>query len=88
MALLERTGKVTVFVLTRDERRRTLLALTATIMDPHAVLGPVDPQTAICPPPRSSSFLPEASGPHQRRDAGVMDGAKARVQTVTRAKPS
>ena len=46
LALLERTGKVTVFVPHYAMSGGTLLALTADeiVMDPHAVLGPVDPQ--------------------------------------------
>ena len=46
LALLERPGKVTVFVPHYAMSGGTLLALTADeiVMDPHAVLGPVDPQ--------------------------------------------
>ena len=46
LALLERTGKVTVLVPHYAMSGGTLLALTADeiVMDPHAVLGPVDPQ--------------------------------------------
>jgi ClpP class serine protease len=46
LALLERTGKVTVFIPHYAMSGGTLLALTADeiVMDPHAVLGPVDPQ--------------------------------------------
>ena len=51
LALLERTGKVTVFVPHYAMSGGTLLALTADeiIMDPHAVLGPVDPQIGDMP---------------------------------------
>jgi ClpP class serine protease len=51
MALLERTGKVTVFVPHYAMSGGTLLALTADeiVMDPHAVLGPVDPQIGDMP---------------------------------------
>ena len=46
LALLERTGKVTVFVPHYAMSGGTLLALAADeiVMDPHAVLGPIDPQ--------------------------------------------
>ena len=51
LALLERTGKVTVFVPHYAMSGGTLLALTAdeVVMDPHAVLGPVDPQIGDMP---------------------------------------
>ena len=51
LALLERTGKVTVFVPHYAMSGGTLLALTADeiVMDPHAVLGPVDPQIGDMP---------------------------------------
>jgi ClpP class serine protease len=46
LALRARTGKVTVFVPHYAMSGGTLLALAADeiVMDPHAVLGPVDPQ--------------------------------------------
>lgn len=51
LALLEHTGKVTVFVPHYAMSGGTLLALTADeiVMDPHAVLGPVDPQIGDMP---------------------------------------
>jgi ClpP class serine protease len=51
LALLERTGKVTVFVPHYAMSGGTLLALTADeiVMDSHAVLGPVDPQIGDMP---------------------------------------
>jgi ClpP class serine protease len=51
LALLERKGKVTVLVPHYAMSGGTLLALTADeiIMDPHAVLGPVDPQIGDMP---------------------------------------
>jgi ClpP class serine protease len=51
LALLERPGKVTVFVPHYAMSGGTLLALTADeiVMDPHAVLGPVDPQIGDMP---------------------------------------
>lgn len=51
LALLERIGKVTVFVPHYAMSGGTLLALTADeiVMDRHAVLGPVDPQIGDMP---------------------------------------
>jgi ClpP class serine protease len=50
-ALVERQGKVTVFVPHYAMSGGTLLALTAdeVVMDPNAVLGPVDPQIGEMP---------------------------------------
>jgi ClpP class serine protease len=50
-ALLQRKGKVTVFVPHYAMSGGTLLALTAdeVVMDPNAVLGPVDPQIGDLP---------------------------------------
>jgi len=50
-ALVERRGKVTVFVPHYAMSGGTLLALTAdeVVMDPNAVLGPVDPQIGDLP---------------------------------------
>jgi ClpP class serine protease len=50
-ALVEREGKVTVFVPHYAMSGGTLLALTAdeVVMDPNAVLGPVDPQIGDMP---------------------------------------
>ena len=50
-ALVERPGKVTVIVPHYAMSGGTLIALTADeiIMDPHAVLGPVDPQIGDMP---------------------------------------
>jgi ClpP class serine protease len=50
-ALVERQGKVTVFVPHYAMSGGTLLALTADelVMDPNAVLGPVDPQIGDLP---------------------------------------
>ena len=50
-ALVERQGKVTVFVPHYAMSGGTLLALTAdeVVMDPNAVLGPVDPQLGDLP---------------------------------------
>ncbi|MGH9373529.1 MAG: SDH family Clp fold serine proteinase [Vicinamibacterales bacterium] len=68
LALLDHPAKVTVFVPHYAMSGGTLLALTADeiVMDPHAVLGPVDPQIGDMPaasivkllamkPPRESS---------------------------------
>src|SRR5256712_11503501 len=50
-ALVERKGKVTVFVPHYAMSGGTLIALTAdeVVMDPNAVLGPVDPQIGGLP---------------------------------------
>ena len=50
-ALIQRKGKVTVFVPHYAMSGGTLLALTAdeVVMDPNAVLGPVDPQIGDMP---------------------------------------
>jgi ClpP class serine protease len=50
-ALVQRKGKVTVFVPHYAMSGGTLLALTAdeVVMDPNAVLGPVDPQIGDLP---------------------------------------
>jgi ClpP class serine protease len=50
-ALMQRKGKVTVFVPHYAMSGGTLLALTAdeVVMDPNAVLGPVDPQIGDLP---------------------------------------
>jgi ClpP class serine protease len=50
-ALIQRKGKVTVFVPHYAMSGGTLLALTAdeVVMDPNAVLGPVDPQIGDLP---------------------------------------
>ncbi len=50
-ALVERKGKVTVFVPHYAMSGGTLIALTADeiVMDPNAVLGPVDPQIGDLP---------------------------------------
>jgi ClpP class serine protease len=50
-ALVDRQGKVTVFVPHFAMSGGTLIALAADeiIMSPHAVLGPLDPQIGQCP---------------------------------------
>ena len=55
LALLERAGKVTVFVPHYAMSGGTLLALTADeiVMDPHAVLDPWIRRSGTCPPRRS-----------------------------------
>jgi ClpP class serine protease len=69
LALLERTGKVTVFVPHYAMSGGTLLALTADeiVMDPHAVLGPVDPQIGDMPAGSIVKLL-ELKPPHQISD--------------------
>jgi ClpP class serine protease len=69
LALLERTGKVTVFVPHYAMSGGTLLALTADeiVMDPHAVLGPVDPQIGDMPAASIVKLL-DLKSPHQISD--------------------
>jgi ClpP class serine protease len=87
LALLERTGKVTVFVPHYAMSGGTLLALTADeiVMDPHAVLGPVDPQ--IGDMPASSIVKLLALKPADRIGDEMLVLAdvaqKARTQAVT-----
>src|SRR5256712_12049602 len=59
-ALVERKGKVTVFVPHYAMSGGTLIALTAdeVVMDPNAVLGPVDPQIGGVAPPPAPKSLP------------------------------
>jgi ClpP class serine protease len=87
MALLERPGKVTVFVPHYAMSGGTLLALTADeiVMDPHAVLGPVDPQIGDMPAASIVKLLDEKR-PSQISDEMLVltDVAqKARVQVAT-----
>jgi ClpP class serine protease len=69
LALLERPGKVTVFVPHYAMSGGTLLALTADhiVMDPHAVLGPVDPQIGDMPAASIVKLL-QLKPPHQISD--------------------
>jgi ClpP class serine protease len=87
MALLERPGKVTVFVPHYAMSGGTLLALTADeiVMDPHAVLGPVDPQIGDMPAASIVKLLDEKR-PSQISDEMLVltDVAqKARMQVAT-----
>lgn len=86
LALLERTGKVTVFVPHYAMSGGTLLALTADeiVMDPHAVLGPVDPQIGDMPAASIVKLL-ELKPPRQISDEMLVltDVAqKARTQVA------
>ena len=86
LALLERTGKVTVFVPHYAMSGGTLLALTADaiVMDPYAVLGPVDPQIGDMPAASIVKLL-ELKPPRQISDEMLVltDVAqKARVQVA------
>jgi ClpP class serine protease len=86
LALLERTGKVTVFVPHYAMSGGTLLALTADeiVMDPHAVLGPVDPQIGDMPAGSIVRLL-ELKPPHEISDEMLVltDVAqKARLQVA------
>ena len=87
LALLERPGKVTVFVPHYAMSGGTLLALTADeiVMDPHAVLGPVDPQIGDMPAASIVKLL-DVKRPAQISDEMLVltDVAqKARVQVAT-----
>ena len=86
LALLERTGKVTVFVPHYAMSGGTLLALTADeiVMDPHAVLGPVDPQIGDMPAASIVKLL-DVKPAHQISDEMLVlaDVAqKARIQAA------
>src|SRR5438445_9363098 len=86
-ALVEHKGKVTVFVPHYAMSGGTLIALTADeiVMDPNAVLGPVDPQIGGLPA-ASILKLVEIKGPQRVGDEFLMlaDMAqKARVQVAT-----
>ena len=86
LALLERTGKVTVFVPHYAMSGGTLLALTADeiVMDPHAVLGPVDPQIGDMPAASIVKLL-DLKSPRQISDEMLVltDVAqKARLQVA------
>jgi ClpP class serine protease len=86
LALLERTAKVTVFVPHYAMSGGTLLALTADeiVMDPHAVLGPVDPQIGDMPAASIIKLL-ELKRPAQVSDEMLVLGdiaQKARVQVA------
>lgn len=87
LALLERTAKVTVFVPHYAMSGGTLLALTADeiVMDPHAVLGPVDPQIGDMPAASIIKLL-ELKRPAQVSDEMLVladIAQKARVQVAT-----
>lgn len=91
LALLERTGKVTVFVPHYAMSGGTLLALTADeiVMDPHAVLGPVDPQIGDMPAASLVKLL-ELKRPHQISDemlvlTDIAQKARAQVAAGARA---
>jgi ClpP class serine protease len=86
-ALVEHGGKVTVFVPHYAMSGGTLLALTADqiVMDPNAVLGPIDPQIGDLPAASIVKLL-EVKRPAQVSDEMLVlaDVAqKARVQVAT-----
>jgi ClpP class serine protease len=86
-ALVEHKGKVTVFVPHYAMSGGTLIALAADeiVMDPNAVLGPVDPQIGDMPA-ASIVKVVEIKGPKSVEDEFLMlaDMAqKARVQVAT-----
>src|SRR3989442_9878715 len=76
-ALVEHKGKVTVFVPHYAMSGGTLIALTADegVMDPNAVLGPVDPQIGGFPGgPDPESAAPEEAAPGRGRERRVPGG--------------
>jgi len=86
-ALIEHRGKVTVFVPHYAMSGGTLLALTASelVMDPNAVLGPVDPQLGPVPAASIVKVL-DLKRPAQVSDemlvmADVAQKARAQVTT-------
>ena len=86
-ALAERKGKVTVFVPHYAMSGGTLIALAADeiVMDPNAVLGPVDPQIGDLPA-ASIVKAAEIKGPHRVSDEFLVladISQKARVQVAT-----
>jgi ClpP class serine protease len=86
-ALAEHKGKVTVFVPHYAMSGGTLLALAADeiVMDPNAVLGPVDPQIGDLPA-ASIMKMVEIKRPRNVSDEMLVladVAGKARLQTVT-----
>jgi ClpP class serine protease len=87
LALLDRKAKVTVMVPHYAMSGGTLLALTADeiVMDPHAVLGPVDPQIGDMPAASIVKLL-ALKPPREINDEMLVmaDVAeKARIQVAT-----
>jgi ClpP class serine protease len=85
-ALVEHTGKVTVFVPHYAMSGGTLIALAADeiVMDSNAVLGPVDPQIGDMPAASILKVL-ELKRPGEVRDETLMladVAAKARLQVA------
>ncbi len=87
-ALVERKGKVTVFVPHYAMSGGTLIALAADeiVMDPNAVLGPVDPQIGEYPA-ASILRMVEIKKPDKVRDEALLILAdvaqKARMQVAS-----
>ena len=85
-ALVEHKGKVTVFIPHYAMSGGTMIALAADeiVMDPNAVLGPVDPQIAGVPAAAILKVL-ETKKPEDIDDQTIMMAdiaAKARVQVA------
>jgi ClpP class serine protease len=86
-ALAEHKGKVTVFVPHYAMSGGTLIALAADeiVMDPNAVLGPVDPQIGQLPAASIAKVL-EFKKPQQASDLALILGDmanKARAQVTS-----
>jgi ClpP class serine protease len=86
-ALVERQGKVTVFVPHYAMSGGTLLALTAdeVVMDPNAVLGPVDPQIDDMPAASIVKILDQKPRAQISDEMLVLAdiATKARIQEVS-----
>lgn len=86
-ALVEHKGKVTVFIPHYAMSGGTMIALAADeiVMDPNAVLGPVDPQIAGIPAAAILRVL-EVKKPEKIDDQTIMMAdiaAKARIQVAS-----
>jgi len=86
-ALVEHKGKVTVFVPHYAMSGGTLIALCADeiVMDPHAVLGPIDPQIGDMPAASIVKLLAMKPAAQTSDEMLVLAdvAAKARVQVAT-----
>ena len=86
-ALAEHKGKVTVFVPHYAMSGGTLIALTADelVMDPNAVLGPVDPQIGDMPAASIVKLLELKPGAQISDEMLILAdvAAKARVQVAS-----
>src|SRR2546426_2305653 len=79
-ALVEHKGKVTVFVPHYAMSGGTLIALTADeiVVDPNAVLGPVDPQIGGVPAAPLPEILRAEKSPPARHPKAAVSGVVAK----------